>query len=689
MSSPQAEAIRRNPALLTKLAAPNEPVRAWDGLSGALVNDHIYVTSPNCTLLYEPPLGVNREMWMRNDFRYGDDDPMSWPQPYCGARPHLPCVRLCERDACDPDLPLFTLPLFKDFEELDRSSLIRGPGLWAAKPRRLFQERCRAIMQRCKATVRADQASTAAADRADQLMGYASMFLERLSSLPLTYHRLCLCVAETQRLVLEVEAIWKFFSHLRPKFTGPVQINIHQADVDMVGCFTTDIGIAQQFVCAGVPVWLLRSLDTLPHTRIDRQGILHNTRSRVHMGTCPLRLPSVYIGSSDDEEKYKVFDRFMQSHLGAPNVFLWTPGQQRSAHTLKAPLRVGRGPVDAIYHPYHPEPGRSRRGNLKPQSLNRFVLIDHELLPEISPPWKDGLLSIDASKDRINVPAAPFAFPRPDLFVTITEPSKRMSAISSWLRLRPGHLAMQVPSYRPAKLSHQMWRTILSYDWVGRSAERDRVRGRDTKRRELALKFLEGCLDELSMTEEVTGAANWYGKPTADLAKENMHEILWELAERGFRLEFLSLDKHLREIDRETDVRKHLRHLGHCFPRGQYDQCWNVDLSEANHGLGETSWMCRAPYVCSMRRVMSKWKACPESISTERGKYTDEAVRSLEFEMAKFYCDSFYVTFGRAPTLPRWMEHTPAVVGDFPERAVALTQSSGYYMDLTEWESPY
>ncbi|KAK0492173.1 hypothetical protein EDD18DRAFT_1047409, partial [Armillaria luteobubalina] len=101
---------------------------AWDGLCGAVVNEHMFIMSPNCPLLFDPPLGVNCEMWMRNDYQYGEDDPLSWPQPYCASCPYLSCLRLCERMQSDPDLPLFQLPIWADFLKLDTSSLIHGPG---------------------------------------------------------------------------------------------------------------------------------------------------------------------------------------------------------------------------------------------------------------------------------------------------------------------------------------------------------------------------------------------------------------------------------------------------------------------------------------------------------------------------------------------------------------------------------
>ncbi|SJL14437.1 uncharacterized protein ARMOST_17894 [Armillaria ostoyae] len=684
-----AEAVRQDPNLLTMFAEPDKPAKAWDGVCGALVNDHIYVTSPNCPLLFDPPLGVNREMWMRNDFRYGQDDPMSWPQPYCASRPHLSCLRLCEKNPSDPDVPLFRLPVRGDFVELDTSSLVRGPGFWARERRMVFDQRCRLILERCQNFARDDAACVGGANRAEELRGLATMFLERLKNLPMTLPRLCLCVAETQRLVLEVEALWTFYTTVRPTFTGIPSSSTPKADVDLVGCFTTDIGVAQQLQRVGVPVWVLRPLEDLVHTRIDKVGVVTKVDGRVHLGTCPLRLPSVYVGSGADEAKYISFDQFTKSHLGIPNVFVWTVGELRTAAALPTKSHAKRkAPAEAVFLPYN-QSSRSRKGHLKPEKSNKFLLVTHELLPEISTPWKDALLTVDADKTRIEVPAAPFAFPRPDLFVTISDSAKRMSTLGTWLRLRPGHLAMQTPSYTPAKLSHQMWRTILTYDWVGKSGVEDRVRGKETNRRELAANFMAGCIDEMSVQQEGCTEVVWQGKSMSDLKEEDVHEILWELSELAFRMEFLSLDKHLRVVDTDSAARKHERHLGHCFPRGRYDQCWMVGLGDAHRGISDSSWLRQAPYICSMRRVMCCWKNCLETIRGERSRYTEETLRTVQWEMAVFYCEAFYVAFGRAPILPRRLRHIPDVEDEYPERAVSLSKAPGYYHDVTEWEAPY
>ncbi|KAK0215523.1 hypothetical protein IW262DRAFT_1229495, partial [Armillaria fumosa] len=57
-------------------------------------------------------------------------------------------------------------------------------------------------------------------------------------------------------------------------------------------------------------------------------------------------------------------------------------------------------------------------------------------------------------------------------------------------------------------------------------------------------------------------------------------------------------------------------------------------------------------YVCSLHHVMSRWRNCPQSIQDGRNRYTEDMLTSLQQDMALFYCESFYLAFGRAPTLP-------------------------------------
>jgi hypothetical protein len=54
-----------------------------------------FVASPNVDYIPQPPLGASREVYMRADFRYADDDYIHWPQTYYYHYPYLPAIR-CE-----------------------------------------------------------------------------------------------------------------------------------------------------------------------------------------------------------------------------------------------------------------------------------------------------------------------------------------------------------------------------------------------------------------------------------------------------------------------------------------------------------------------------------------------------------------------------------------------------------------
>ncbi len=99
-------------------------------------------------------------------------------------------------------------------------------------------------------------------------------------------------------------------------------------------------------------MWVLHPLEDLAHTRIDKVRVLTTVDGRVHLGTCPLCLPSVYVGSGADEAKYNVFDEFTKSHLGILNVFVWTVRELRMEATLVTKSQGKRkAPADAVFLP--------------------------------------------------------------------------------------------------------------------------------------------------------------------------------------------------------------------------------------------------------------------------------------------------------------------------------------------------
>ncbi len=163
------------------------------------------------------------------------------------------------------------------------------------------------------------------------------MFLEQLEALPLTFERLHLCVAETQRLALELRAYLDYYLLYRPRIDSPNAVPPSAPKSDLASTFTTSTTVAQELFKAGIPVWLLRSLSVLPATQIDRVVKVMLCTECVDLQPCPLRLREVYVGAATDEKKYQAFERFTRSHFTVPNPFLWTPGVCQQHPVLLTP----------------------------------------------------------------------------------------------------------------------------------------------------------------------------------------------------------------------------------------------------------------------------------------------------------------------------------------------------------------
>ncbi|KAK0209699.1 hypothetical protein IW262DRAFT_1468684 [Armillaria fumosa] len=109
------EHLSRNPAGLLHKKNTADPIGPFDGKLGALVEEGWFMVTPNALGLYWPPLGINWEMYIRADFRYGSDDPLLWPQFYVCSNSWLGCIRKCPKDPLDPFFPLYDSVKRSDF----------------------------------------------------------------------------------------------------------------------------------------------------------------------------------------------------------------------------------------------------------------------------------------------------------------------------------------------------------------------------------------------------------------------------------------------------------------------------------------------------------------------------------------------------------------------------------------------
>ncbi len=321
-----------------------------------------------------------------------------------------------------------------------------------------------------------------------------------------------------------------------------------------------------------------------------------------------------------------------------------------------------------------------------PNDRVKFEVVTHSYLPPLIQTWQFGLERVDADKSRRPNCTIGYALPKPDLFVVVKTEGKLQLMIASWLRLRSGLLArFNTSDYSPHAFSHQTWRTILQIDWLGTTPTIQSPARGEQARRDQAATFLKGCQDELSIETSGSAQARWRDKESLSLGLDDIREILWELSEINFRLEFFALDQKLCG----SESTRHLNLLGQCFPYGRWNMLHHVDLGSANYGIAHSNWIERAPYIFAMRRCMQGWRGCPASLSAssdQTGGYSEIDVERVEKEMAYFYVETFFVTFGREPVLPRRLTHTPNGYFVSEQRQRAQVARPGVYLDISSWE---
>ncbi|KAF6758468.1 hypothetical protein DFP72DRAFT_1064603 [Ephemerocybe angulata] len=87
-------ALEADPNLLTRNKSTEPHTNEFSYRVGAvLLEAEFFIASPNVDYIPEPPLGNNRDVYLRADLRYGHDDYLLWPQPHF--RGHLWLGHLC------------------------------------------------------------------------------------------------------------------------------------------------------------------------------------------------------------------------------------------------------------------------------------------------------------------------------------------------------------------------------------------------------------------------------------------------------------------------------------------------------------------------------------------------------------------------------------------------------------------
>ncbi|SJL16569.1 uncharacterized protein ARMOST_20095 [Armillaria ostoyae] len=173
-------AIRKNPKLLLHKMRPDETK-----------------ILPNAGYVQEPPLGSNREVYMRQNYMYGQDDPLSWPQLFCPEYPHFACIKGKSHGIPNNPFDILFIPLTPDiFFPSNEASLVRN--LSKLRGNRLIE-----LKSTCTMIIESACHITDPPQLMQNIISHCEvldMFLACMEQLPMSFERTYLALHETQQV---------------------------------------------------------------------------------------------------------------------------------------------------------------------------------------------------------------------------------------------------------------------------------------------------------------------------------------------------------------------------------------------------------------------------------------------------------------------------------------------------------
>ncbi|KAL0562470.1 hypothetical protein V5O48_019617, partial [Marasmius crinis-equi] len=166
-----------------------------DGKVGAWTGDRkLFVTSPNSSVIYQPLLGT-REVYLRQDYRLGAEDPLLYPQPFIPERCHLAAI---PRRPGNPKHPLekwWIQPPPQAFAD-EPDTTIKGLGRWTKDHYWPYEEDCCLLRNRVS-KYRSSQESVKINSLITALDSHLEQTLSHIKGMPLPWHR--------------AQQLWSFF----------------------------------------------------------------------------------------------------------------------------------------------------------------------------------------------------------------------------------------------------------------------------------------------------------------------------------------------------------------------------------------------------------------------------------------------------------------------------------------------
>ncbi|TFK59806.1 hypothetical protein BDN72DRAFT_905525 [Pluteus cervinus] len=279
---------------------PEEPLTIYDGLVGAVIsNGDSFVTSPNARIIPYPPLGGNRDVYIRENLRYGDDDPLQWPQPVIPGYKYLCAIPLPPLDPTADTAIMWWMPQKDDFDQ-------GGVGLsGVGRFRQYSLQRLRDVSSSLLERSQADGLSfDYHAQRATDYRDVIRHNLYRLECYKSSFTTMQRSVRHLQRAYLELTALVEWHTTIKFRIAELEPSQAARSCARTIGGFTPSPVVADYLFRAGIRVWLIRPYSELPNVHIRKVCAFILPENLIVVKAPFHRLTAIYTGSNFDPEKY-------------------------------------------------------------------------------------------------------------------------------------------------------------------------------------------------------------------------------------------------------------------------------------------------------------------------------------------------------------------------------------------------
>jgi hypothetical protein len=287
-----------------------------DGVRGAVILDgKSYITTANADYIPLPPFG-DRQLKLRADSRYGDDDPMQWPQPYDSSHCHLAAIP--RPNTLLEHAIIWWTPTIGDFSCPPLNGPVCGLGKLCRPRYNELRTSVKFLVDRV-AKYQQSIATTKGGLAIQPSLKWLHQVLDQLHSVQMSFRHVQFVVRDLQRVWLHVWAILDYMEIYKPRMDGFTPPGDGAADT--IGTFTMSIRVAQDMFLAGLPCWLIRSSAAFEDQKIFEISEIFHPKDYFVLEPHTFDYPAIFKGPATSPEKYRAIDLFARNFLCTQDPF--------------------------------------------------------------------------------------------------------------------------------------------------------------------------------------------------------------------------------------------------------------------------------------------------------------------------------------------------------------------------------